>query len=299
MTRAKANGIEIEYETTGAKSNPAILLIMGLGAQLTLWSDAFCEGLAAKGFYVVRFDNRDCGLSTDFDSWGQANLPAAIMKLMTGKKIEAPYLVGDMAADAVGLVEALGLERAHMIGASMGGMIAQVAAAKYPARTRSLVSIMSTSSRPGLPQGKPEAIKATLERPATSDRETMVRHYMMLRRTIGSPAYPESDAEMRRLVETQHRPPLLSRGRRPAVSRHPRLGRSRRTLENGEGADPGDPWRRRSAAAAGGRPRRRRAGARRPTRNLSRNGPRPADGADAQTGRSYRHLLQGGVRSST
>ena len=201
MTRAKANGIEIEYETLGAKSNPAILLIMGLGAQLTLWSDAFCEGLAAKGFYVVRFDNRDCGLSTDFDSWGQADLPAAIMKLMTGKKIEAPYLVGDMAADAVGLVEALGLERAHMIGASMGGMIAQVAAAKYPARTRSLVSIMSTSSRPGLPQGKPEAIKATLERPATSDRETMVRHYMMLRRTIGSPAYPESDAEMRRLVE--------------------------------------------------------------------------------------------------
>jgi pimeloyl-ACP methyl ester carboxylesterase len=201
VTRAKANGIEIEYETAGAKSNPAILLIMGLGAQLTLWSDAFCEGLAAKGFYVVRFDNRDCGLSTDFDSWGQADLPAAIMKLMTGKKIEAPYLVGDMAADAVGLLEALGLERAHMIGASMGGMIAQVAAAKYPARTRSLVSIMSTSSRPGLPQGKPEAIKATLERPATSDRETMVRHYMMLRRTIGSPAYPESDAEMRRLVE--------------------------------------------------------------------------------------------------
>jgi pimeloyl-ACP methyl ester carboxylesterase len=201
VTRAKANGIEIEYETLGAKSDPAILLIMGLGAQLTLWSDAFCEGLAAKGFYVVRFDNRDCGLSTDFDSWGQADLPAAIMKLMTGKKIEAPYLVGDMAADTVGLVEALGLERAHMIGASMGGMIAQVAAAKYPARTRSLVSIMSTSSRPGLPQGKPEAIKATLERPATSDRETMVRHYMMLRRTIGSPAYPESDAEMRRLVE--------------------------------------------------------------------------------------------------
>ena len=201
MTRAKANGIEIEYETLGAKGNPAILLIMGLGAQLTLWSDAFCEGLAAKGFYVVRFDNRDCGLSTDFDSWGQADLPAAIMKLLTGKKIEAPYLVGDMAADAVGLVEALGLERAHMIGASMGGMIAQVAAARHPARTRSLVSIMSTSGRPGLPPGKPEAIKATLERPATTDREIMVRHYMMLRRTIGSPAYPESEADMRRLVE--------------------------------------------------------------------------------------------------
>ena len=201
MARAKANGIEIEYETLGKKSDPALLLIMGLGAQLTLWSDAFCEGLAAKGFHVVRFDNRDCGLSSDFDSWGQADLPTAFMKLMAGKKVDAPYLLADMANDTIGLLDALGLERAHLVGASMGGMIAQVAAAKYPARTRSLVSIMSTSGRPGLPPGKPEAIKATLERPATTDRETMVRHYMMLRRTIGSPAYPESEAEMRRLVE--------------------------------------------------------------------------------------------------
>jgi len=201
VARIKANGIEIEYETLGNKSDPTILLIMGLGAQLTLWSDAFCDGLAAKGFHVVRFDNRDCGLSTGFDSWGQPDLPAAFLKLMTGKKVETPYLLDDMAADATGLLAALGIERAHMLGASMGGMIAQVAAAKHPSRTRSLVSIMSTSSRPGLPPGKPEAIKATLERPATTDRETMVRHYMMLRRTIGSPGYPESDAEMRRLVE--------------------------------------------------------------------------------------------------
>jgi pimeloyl-ACP methyl ester carboxylesterase len=201
VARIKANGIDIEYETLGKESDPTILLIMGLGAQLTLWSDAFCNGLAAKGFHVVRFDNRDCGLSTGFDSWGQADLPAAFMKLMAGKKVDAPYLLADMANDTIGLLDALGLERAHLVGASMGGMIAQVAAAKYPARTRSLVSIMSTSGRPGLPPGKPEAIKATLERPATTDRETMVRHYMMLRRTIGSPAYPESEAEMRRLVE--------------------------------------------------------------------------------------------------
>jgi pimeloyl-ACP methyl ester carboxylesterase len=123
------------------------------------------------------------------------------MKLMTGTKVEAPYLISDMAADAAGLLEALDIERAHLVGASMGGMIAQVAAATHPARTRSLVSIMSTSGRPGLPQGKPEAIKATLERPVTDDRETMVQHYMMLRKTIGSPGYPETDADARRLVE--------------------------------------------------------------------------------------------------
>ncbi len=201
MARIKANGIEIEYETIGNKTDPTILLIMGLGAQLTLWSDVFCEGLAGRGFHVVRFVNRDCGLSTGFDSWGQADLPAAFMKLMTGQKVPAPYLLGDMAADAVGLLEALDIDRAHMIGASMGGMIAQIAAARHAARTRSLVSIMSTSGRPGLPPGKPEAIRATLERPASGDREAMVRHYMMLRRTIGSPGYPENEADMRRLVE--------------------------------------------------------------------------------------------------
>jgi pimeloyl-ACP methyl ester carboxylesterase len=201
VAKVRANGIEIEYETIGKESDPTVLLIMGLGAQLTLWSDAFCDGLAGRGFRIVRFDNRDCGLSTDFDSWGQADLPAALMKLMAGKKVEAPYLISDMAADAVGLLEALDIDRAHLVGASMGGMIAQVAAAKYPSRTRSLVSIMSTSGRPGLPQGKPEAIKATLERPATNDRETMVRHYMMLRKIIGSPGYPETDVEARRLVE--------------------------------------------------------------------------------------------------
>ncbi len=201
MARIKANGIEIEYESVGSKTDPTILLVMGLGAQLTLWSDAFCEGLAGRGFHVVRFDNRDCGLSTDFDSWGQADLPSAFMKLITGQKVPAPYLLGDMAADAVGLLEALNIDRAHMVGASMGGMIAQIAAAKHAARTRSLVSIMSTSGRPGLPQGKPEAIKATLERPASGDREAMVRHYMMLRRTIGSPGYPENEADMRRVVE--------------------------------------------------------------------------------------------------
>ena len=158
MTRAKANGIEIEYETAGNKGDPALLLVMGLGAQLTIWPEALFHGLAKQGFYVIRFDNRDTGLSTDFGAGACPTLPAPSQKLMTGKKVDAPYLLKDMAADAVGLLDALGIDTAHMVGASMGGMIVQIVAAQYPARTRSMVSIMSTSGRPGLPLGKPEAL---------------------------------------------------------------------------------------------------------------------------------------------
>src|SRR5437773_12317373 len=104
VARAKANGIEIEYETAGAKSDPALLLVMGLGAQLTIWPDALFEGLAKRGFYVVRYDNRDTGLSTDFGSWGVPNIPAALQKAMKGETPESPYLLKDMAADAIGLL---------------------------------------------------------------------------------------------------------------------------------------------------------------------------------------------------
>ena len=131
MARAKANGIEIEYESIGKDSDPTILLIMGLGAQLTLWPNSLCAGLAQRGFHVVRYDNRDVGLSTDFGAWGMPDFPAAVLKLVTGKKVDAPYVLNDMAADAVGLLDALGVERAHMVGASMGGMIAQILAAKH------------------------------------------------------------------------------------------------------------------------------------------------------------------------
>ena len=129
MAKVEANGIEIEYETAGSKSDPALLLIMGLGGQLTIWPDAFFEGLAKQGFYVIRYDNRDTGLSTDFGSWGVPNLMEAFGKLMSGRKLEAPYVLNDMAADAVGLLDALGIDRAHMVGISMGGMIAHTVAA--------------------------------------------------------------------------------------------------------------------------------------------------------------------------
>ncbi len=201
MARAKANGIEIEYETAGNKSDPALLLIMGLGAQLTIWPDALVEGLANKGFFVIRFDNRDTGLTTDFGSWGVPNIVEAIGKLMMGKKVDAPYLVKDMAGDGIGLLDVLGIDKAHMVGASMGGMIAQTVAGLWPERTRSLVSIYSTSGRPGLPPGKPEALAMLTAQPEGPSREQRVKHGMKLRTVIGSPAYPADEAVLRAFVE--------------------------------------------------------------------------------------------------
>jgi pimeloyl-ACP methyl ester carboxylesterase len=201
VARAKANGIEIEYETQGSTSDPALLLIMGLGAQLTIWPDALVGALADKGFYVIRFDNRDVGLSTDFGSWGVPNIPETLKKAMKGERPASPYLVKDMAGDAVGLLDALGVERAHIVGASMGGMIAQMVAALWPQRTRSLVSIYSSSGRPGLPQGKPEALAMLTAQPEGPSREQRVKHGMKLRQVIGSPAHPTPEPELRAFVE--------------------------------------------------------------------------------------------------
>ena len=201
MPQANVNGIEIEYVTEGDPSDPALLLVMGLGAQLTIWPDSLFQGLAARGFYVIRFDNRDTGLSTDFGTWGKADIPAAIQAATKGEKVDTPYYLDDMAADAVGLLDALGLDKAHMVGASMGGMIVQVIAGKYPQRTRSMVSIYSTSGRRGLPQGKPEALAMLGSVPADDTREARVLHGMKLRKTIGSPGFPTPDAELRGFVE--------------------------------------------------------------------------------------------------
>ncbi len=201
MARVKANGIEIEYETFGAKRDPALLLIMGLGAQLTLWPDSLCQSLASRGFFVVRYDNRDVGLSTDFGAAGIPNLMEAFGKLMKGEKLDAPYLLSDMAADATGLLDALDIDRAHMVGASMGGMIAQILAATSAQRTQSMVSIMSTSGRPGLPMGKPEAVAMLSAQPPGTAREQLIAHAMKLRSVIGSPGFPADPTELRILVE--------------------------------------------------------------------------------------------------
>ena len=201
MPVISANGIEIAYDDRGSQADPAILLIMGLATQMIAWPEAFCDDLAVRGFRVVRFDNRDVGLSTKFDAAPPIDLGAVLQRVMAGEKINPPYDLIDMAADAVGLMDRLAIKKAHIVGASMGGMIAQVVAAKYPDRVRSLVSIMSSSGEPGLPQAMPEAMTAIMQaRPDGSDRELAVQHGMRIYRAIGSPGFPTPDDELRMKV---------------------------------------------------------------------------------------------------
>lgn len=201
MPQIRANGIDIEYETFGRKTDPALLLIMGFSAQLTMWPVALCEGLAARGFFVIRFDNRDVGKSTHLSHLGAPNIQETMMKAMSGQAVNAPYELEDMANDAVGLLDALGIERAHIVGASMGGFIAQIVAAKHPEHTKSMVSIMSSTARRDLPQAKPEAMAAITTPPANDSREARIEAGMNVWRVIGSPGFPDSEDVLRRKVE--------------------------------------------------------------------------------------------------
>jgi pimeloyl-ACP methyl ester carboxylesterase len=201
---AKANGIEIAYDEFGGRDAPAILLIMGLGVQLTGWHEPFCQRLANGGFRVLRYDNRDIGLSTKFPEGGEPNMAELFQRAMRGEPIEAPYTLVDMANDGVGLLDALGIARAHIVGVSMGGMIAQIIAADHPDRALGLVSIMSSSGRPGLPPGKPEAFMALMMPPANGARETVIQQIMQSRRIIGSPGFPEDEAILRQQVEASY-----------------------------------------------------------------------------------------------
>jgi pimeloyl-ACP methyl ester carboxylesterase len=203
MPQAKANGIDIEYETFGRKNDPTILLIMGFSGQLTMWPVKLCEGLAERGFYVIRFDNRDVGKSTHLSQLGVPNVSEVMMKVMSGQKVEAPYLLDDMAADVAGLLDALGIQRAHIVGASMGGMIAQIVAAKYPQKTRSLVSIMSTTGRRDLPPAKPEAMAVLTMPPASDSREDRIAAGRKIWQTIGSPGFRPTEEELVASIERE------------------------------------------------------------------------------------------------
>ena len=197
MPKATANGIEIHYEEHGDPDAPPMLLIMGFGAQLTLWPDELVEALTGHGFRVIRYDNRDIGLSHKFDGVKAPGIVKMTLMSKLGLTPRVPYTLADMADDGAGLLDALGIAQAHIVGASMGGMIAQHFAARHPDKCLSLTSIFSTTGNPKLPPARPEAMKALVTRPRSTEEKVLVDHGMMLARTIGSPGYPSEEERLR------------------------------------------------------------------------------------------------------
>ncbi|MFX1567069.1 MAG: alpha/beta fold hydrolase [Promethearchaeota archaeon] len=199
MPRVKANNIEIEYDTFGDPSSKPLLLIMGLGGQMISWEEEFCEKFVERGFFVIRFDNRDVGLSTKFDEAGEPDLPKLYMQVATGEKIESLYTLNDMADDAVGLLDALNIDKAHICGASMGGMIAQTVAYRHPSRVLSLTSIMSSTGNPDLPRPKPEAMKVLIQ-PRPIEREAIIDNFVNAARLLYGTGFPFDEERARRLA---------------------------------------------------------------------------------------------------
>jgi pimeloyl-ACP methyl ester carboxylesterase len=197
MPHVRANGIDIEYESFGRDSDPMILLIMGFGAQLIFWPDPLCEGLAAKGFRVVRFDNRDVGKSTHLVGETAPDPRALFAEVMAGRHPHVPYTLDDMANDSVGLMDALGVSHAHIVGASMGGMIAQLVAINHPDRTKSLTSIMSTTGRRDLPSGNPETLSVLFRPPNSTSRDDLIEASILVQKALSGSGFPLSEAEMR------------------------------------------------------------------------------------------------------
>jgi pimeloyl-ACP methyl ester carboxylesterase len=214
MTLAAIGGLELDYESFGHADTPAILLIMGLGMPGVAWPDPLVDGLVAAGFRVIRFDNRDCGHSGKVAGGRMPDLRIAIARALLRRRVIAPYTLDDMAADSVGLLDVLGIERAHLVGASMGGMIAQNIAALYPQRVASLTSIMSSTGNPSprVALGRPGALRAILTRPtSTSDVETLVEHYVRVFGVIGSPGFAVDGELLRHNLRR-----IVSRGIHPA-----------------------------------------------------------------------------------
>jgi len=202
MGAIKANGITLEYESLGDRNAPPILLIMGLGMQLIAWPDAFCAALAGRGFRVIRFDNRDIGLSSKFDAFPIPNVAWAAAKAWLGLPIRSAYALADMANDTIGLMDGLRLEKAHVVGASMGGMVAQLVAALHPTRVSSLISMMSSSGARRLPGPTQRALAALLGKPENPrDFASVIDHYVHLFRVIGSPGFATDEAELRVRLE--------------------------------------------------------------------------------------------------
>jgi pimeloyl-ACP methyl ester carboxylesterase len=195
---AKSGDLDIYYEDMGDPNHPAVLLIMGLGAQLLLWRKGFCEKLVAQGLRVIRYDNRDVGLSSKVTGRHTgAALPPRMVRSFLGKPSPAVYTLEDMADDAAALLDHLGIDDAHIVGGSMGGMIAQIFAARFPQRTRTLGIIFSSNNQAFLPPPGYKQLRALLQRPADSTQEAIVANLVRVGKIIGSPGYPQSDDKLR------------------------------------------------------------------------------------------------------
>ena len=191
-SKAGPDGIDIAYQRLGNRDAPAVLLIMGIAAQSIHWPDTFCHALAASGLQVIRFDNRDSGLSTHFTDAPPPDLPAAL----AGDPSSVSYTLSDMAADAVGLLDALGIGKAHVAGASMGGAIAQTMAIEHPERVRSLTSMMSTTGNMSVGQASPDVLRAVFSGPPATTRDEVIQQRLRAMRAVGSPGYPADEQEI-------------------------------------------------------------------------------------------------------
>ena len=229
--RVVANGIALEVDDRGDAGADAVLLIMGLGMPLLAWPDELVQALVARGHRVIRFDNRDIGLSQHLDHLGRPRLARALLQHALHRPVHAPYGLTDMAADTVGLLDALGLRAVHVCGASMGGMIAQHLAVHHPPRVKSLTLMMTSSGARHLPRPRARVLRAMLARPLGRNREAAIRFYQRLLRAIGSPAWQDDPARVRERIAA-----MVDRSYHPAGSlrqllaiaadgdRSPRLG---------------------------------------------------------------------------
>ena len=201
MATADANGIQVEYDTFGKSSHPALLLIIGLGCQLIHWQDEFCQQIADSGFYVIRYDNRDSGLSTKFEGLGSEEIMERIIALFAGQKVSVPYEIEDMSSDAVGLLDEMNIEKAHICGMSMGGFIAQTFAVNNPSRAISLTSIYSHCGKGSKFLPSQEAMEA-LMKPVPQDRDGAIEYTVDFWRLVYGSGLP-FDEEFHKRIAAQ------------------------------------------------------------------------------------------------
>jgi pimeloyl-ACP methyl ester carboxylesterase len=197
---AEANGIQVAYDTFGNPGAPPLLFIMGLGGQLVNWHEEFCAQVATRGYRVIRFDNRDVGLSTKFDEAGVPDIPELTRAQERGEEVQTPYTLRDMANDAIGLLDALQIDSAHVLGTSMGGRIAHMMAIHHPQRVRTLTSIMASMGEPGFPPPKPEALSILLM-PAPTDRVGYIENTVQTSHVLNGPWFPIDEQRIRERAE--------------------------------------------------------------------------------------------------